>query len=138
MPDGAVVTPLDEDAARIALQAAYDKGIHAVAVAGLHAYLNPDHESRVADIAAGIGFTQITASHQVNRLTKLVGRGDATVIDAYLSPILRRYVDQVADALDMGRACDALLFMQSNGGLTDARLFQGKDAILSGPAGRWR
>ena len=133
--DGAVVTPLDEDTARITLQSAYDKGIRAVAIAGLHAYLNPDHERRVADIAAEVGFTQITASHQVNRLAKLVGRGDTSVVDAYLSPILRRYVDQVADALDVGRACEALLFMQSNGGLTDARLFQGKDAILSGPAG---
>ncbi|WP_294621382.1 hydantoinase B/oxoprolinase family protein [uncultured Roseovarius sp.] len=133
--DGAVVQALDEDTTRIALQAAYDKGIRAVAIAGLHAYLNPDHERRVADIAAELGFTQITASHQVNRLAKLVGRGDTSVVDAYLSPILRRYVDQVADALDVGRACEALLFMQSNGGLTDARLFQGKDAILSGPAG---
>ncbi|HKK84459.1 MAG TPA: hydantoinase/oxoprolinase family protein, partial [Roseovarius sp.] len=133
--DGAVVTALDEDAARITLKAAYDKGIRAVAIAGLHAYLNPDHERRVSDIAAEVGFTQITASHQVNRLAKLVGRGDTSVVDAYLSPILRRYVDQVADALDVGRACEALLFMQSNGGLTDARLFQGKDAILSGPAG---
>ncbi|WP_306114759.1 MULTISPECIES: hydantoinase B/oxoprolinase family protein [unclassified Roseovarius] len=133
--DGAVVTPLDEDAARATLQAAYDKGIRAVAIAGLHAYLNPAHEQRVAEMAAEIGFTQITASHQVSRLAKLVGRGDTTVVDAYLSPILRRYVDQVAGALDMGRACDALLFMQSSGGLTDATLFQGKDAILSGPAG---
>jgi 5-oxoprolinase (ATP-hydrolysing) len=133
--DGAVVRPLDEDAARATLQNAYDKGIRAVAIAGLHAYLNPDHEARVAEIAADIGFTQITASHRVSRLSKLVSRGDTTVVDAYLSPILRRYVDQVAEALDMGRACDALLFMQSSGGLTDARLFQGKDAILSGPAG---
>ncbi len=72
---------------------------------------------------------------QVSRLAKLVGRGDTTVVDAYLSPILRRYVDQVAGALDLGRACERLLFMQSYGGLTDAQLFQGKDAILSGPAG---
>ncbi|SLN19781.1 Acetophenone carboxylase gamma subunit [Roseovarius litorisediminis] len=133
--DGAVVQALDEDAARIVLQSAYDNGVRAVAIAGLHAYLNPEHERRVADIAADLGYTQITASHQVNRLAKLVGRGDTTVVDAYLSPILRRYVDQVAGALDLGRACDALLFMQSNGGLTDAQLFQGKDAILSGPAG---
>ena len=133
--DGAVLQPLNQDAARATLQAAFDKGIRAVAIAGLHAYLNPAHEARVAEIAAEIGFTQITASHQVSRLAKLVGRGDTTVVDAYLSPILRRYVDQVAGALDMGRACEALLFMQSNGGLTDATLFQGKDAILSGPAG---
>src|SRR6056297_983506 len=133
--DGAVVRPLDLDELRIALHAAHDRGIRAVAIAGLHAYLNPEHERRAADLAAQIGFTQITASHQVNRLAKLVGRGDTAVVDAYLSPILRRYVDQVEDALDLGRACEALLFMQSSGGLTDARLFQGKDAILSGPAG---
>src|SRR6056297_1983749 len=133
--DGTVVRPLDEDAARMTLQGAYDRGIRAVAIAGLHAYLHPEHERRVANIAARIGFTQITASHQVNRLAKLVGRGDTTVVDAYLSPILRRYVDQVAGALDLGRACAWLGFMQSNGGLTDAQLFQGKDAILSGPAG---
>ncbi|RBI74047.1 5-oxoprolinase [Roseovarius sp. TE539] len=133
--EGAVVRPLDEDRARRALQAAHDKGIRSVAIAGLHAYLNPAHEVRVAEIARDVGFSQITASHQVNRLAKLVGRGDTAVVDAYLSPILRRYVDQVADALDLGRACNSLLFMQSNGGLTDAQLFQGKDAILSGPAG---
>ncbi len=133
--EGAVVRPLDADAARAALQAAHDRGIRAVAVAGLHAYVNPEHEARVADIAAEVGFTQITTSHQVNRLVKLVGRGDTAVVDAYLSPILGRYVAQVADALDLGRACDWLGFMQSSGGLTDAQLFQGKDAILSGPAG---
>lgn len=133
--DGAVVTSLDADVARVALQAAYDRGVRAVAIAFLHGYLNPAHEVVVADIAREIGFTQVSVSHQVSRLAKLVGRGDTTVVDAYLSPILRRYVDQVADALDVGRVCERLLFMQSNGGLTDARLFQGKDAILSGPAG---
>ncbi|MDY6860638.1 MAG: hydantoinase B/oxoprolinase family protein [Pseudomonadota bacterium] len=133
--EGRVLRPLDEDAARAALQAAFDTGVRAVAIACLHAYLNPVHEARVAEIAAEVGFTQISASHRTSRLIKLVGRGDTTVVDAYLSPILRRYVDQVAGALDMGRACERLLFMQSGGGLTDAALFQGKDAILSGPAG---
>ena len=133
--DGGVVTPLDAKAARIALQNAYDQGMRAVAVAFLHGYLNPAHELVVADIAREIGYTQISVSHRVSRLAKLVGRGDTTVVDAYLSPILRRYVDRVADALDVGRVCERLLFMQSNGGLTDAALFQGKDAILSGPAG---
>ncbi len=133
--EGNVLLPLEEPHARAALQSAYDDGLRAVAVAGLHAYLNPVHEIRIAEIASEIGFTQISTSHSVSKLAKLVGRGDTTVVDAYLSPILRRYVDQVARALDMGRACDRLLFMQSNGGLTDARLFQGKDAILSGPAG---
>ena len=133
--DGRVITPLDETAARAALQNAYDAGIRAVAIAGLHAYLKPVHEKQVSKIASDIGFSQISTSHEVSRLAKLVGRGDTTVVDAYLSPILRRYVDQVAGALDMGRACQRLMFMMSNGGLTDAGLFQGKDAILSGPAG---
>ena len=133
--EGNVLSPLDTDAARAALQAAHDRGLRAVAIAGLHAYLNPVHEDQVAEIAREIGFTQVSTSHEVSRLAKLVGRGDTTVVDAYLSPILRRYVDQVAGALDLGRACHALLFMQSSGGLTDATLFQGKDAILSGPAG---
>jgi 5-oxoprolinase (ATP-hydrolysing) len=133
--EGAVITPLDEEAARETLQAAHDAGIRAVAIAGLHAYLNPSHEERVAALAGEIGFTQISTSGAVSKLARLVGRGDTTVVDAYLSPILRRYVDQVAGALDLGRACDGLFFMQSSGGLTDAQLFQGKDAILSGPAG---
>ena len=132
---GAVVRPLDEPRARAALEAAYGAGIRAVAIAFMHGHVNPSHEARVADLAREIGFDQISCSHQVSRLTKLVGRGDTTVVDAYLSPILRRYVDQVADALDLGRGCGRLLFMQSNGGLTDAAQFQGKDAILSGPAG---
>ena len=133
--DGGVVTPLDEEGTRATLQAGYDAGLRAVAIAFLHAYLNPDHEARVAEIAHAIGYTQISTSHDVSRLAKLVSRGDTTVVDAYLSPILRRYVDQVASALSLGHACERLLFMQSNGGLTDAALFQGRDAILSGPAG---
>ena len=132
---GEILRPLDEGAARAALQAGYDAGLRAVAVALLHAYLNPVHEIRLAQIASEIGFTQISTSHQVSRLAKLVGRGDTTVVDAYLSPILRRYVDQVAGALDLGRVCERLFFMQSSGGLTDAARFQGRDAILSGPAG---
>ncbi|KPU84078.1 5-oxoprolinase [Marinosulfonomonas sp. PRT-SC04] len=134
--DGAVVRPLDEISARTALEAGYAKGLRAVAVAFLHGYLNPDHEARVGEIAREIGYTQVSLSHQVSRLAKLVGRGDTTVVDAYLSPILRGYVSLVAGALDVGKGgCERLLFMQSNGGLTDAALFQGKDAILSGPAG---
>tara|TARA_R110002167_G_scaffold366427_1_gene596626 strand:+ start:201 stop:3773 length:3573 start_codon:yes stop_codon:yes gene_type:complete len=133
--EGGVVTPLDLADARASLQAGYDAGLRAVAIAFLHAYLNPAHEDAVAGLARDIGYTQISTSHGVSRLAKLVGRGDTTVVDAYLSPILRRYVDLVAGALDVGRVCERLLFMQSNGGLTDARLFQGKDAILSGPAG---
>jgi 5-oxoprolinase (ATP-hydrolysing) len=132
---GTQVTPLDDVAARAALQRAYDAGLRSTAIAFMHAYLNPDHEARVAQIARDIGFTQVSTSSDVSRLAKLVSRADTTVVDAYLSPILRRYVDQVAGALRLGQACDRLMFMQSNGGLTDAQNFQGRDAILSGPAG---
>lgn len=129
--DGSVVTPLDRGAARAALQAAYDKGYRALAIVFMHGYRHTDHESAVAEIAREIGFPQVSASHETSPLIKLVGRGDTTVVDAYLSPILRRYVDQVAGQVGDVR----LMFMQSSGGLTDARMFQGKDSILSGPAG---
>jgi 5-oxoprolinase (ATP-hydrolysing) len=133
---GAEITPLDETVLRHALERAHASGIRSVAIAFMHSYLNPDHEARAAEIARDIGFEQISPSHEASRLIKLVGRGDTAVVDAYLSPILRRYVRQVADALDLGQGgCDQLYFMQSNGGLTDATLFQGRDAILSGPAG---
>ncbi|MBT5570961.1 MAG: 5-oxoprolinase [Alphaproteobacteria bacterium] len=126
-----IITPFDAVGARASLQAAYDDGIRAVAIAFMHGYRVPDHEAACAEIAREIGFTQVSVSHETSPLIKLVGRGDTTVVDAYLSPILRRYVDQVADELgDVN-----LMFMQSNGGLTDAHMFQGKDAILSGPAG---
>ncbi len=128
---GDVVAPLDEEGARAGLQAAYDSGLRALAIVLMHGYRYGDHEARVADIARAIGFTQISVSHRVSPMMKLVARGDTTVVDAYLSPILRRYVDQVAGELPGVR----LQFMQSNGGLTDARTFQGKDSILSGPAG---
>ncbi len=130
--EGQVLRPLDEVAARAGLQTAYDAGFRAVAIVLMHGFRFTDHESRVAAIAREIGFPQVSASHEVSPLMKLVGRGDTTVVDAYLSPILRRYVDQVAGALGHHTR---LLFMQSNGGLTDARAFRGKDAILSGPAG---
>ncbi len=129
--EGAEIAPLDEAAARDGLQAAYDDGIRACAIVFVHGYRFPGHEARVAAVAADIGYSQVSVSHRVSPLMKLVGRGDTTVVDAYLSPILRRYVDRVARDLGGTR----LMFMQSNGGLTDARLFQGKDAILSGPAG---
>ncbi|MDZ4088839.1 MAG: hydantoinase B/oxoprolinase family protein [Tabrizicola sp.] len=133
--EGAEVSPLDEAAVVAALTSARAKGIAAVAVALMHGHVNPVHEARVGDLAQEAGFSQISLSHQVSKLAKLVPRGDTTVVDAYLSPILRRYVAQVEGALDMGRATGRLLFMQSNGGLTEAGRFQGKDAILSGPAG---
>jgi 5-oxoprolinase (ATP-hydrolysing) len=132
--EGAVVRPLEEDIARKALRAAKVDGIDSVAIAFMHGYLNPDHEARVAAIAVEEGFGQISVSHKISPLMKLVSRGDTTVVDAYLSPILRRYVNQVSDEIGT-ESGTRLMFMQSNGGLTDAALFQGKDAILSGPAG---
>ncbi|MGE5548346.1 MAG: hydantoinase B/oxoprolinase family protein [Solirubrobacterales bacterium] len=128
---GEVLRPLDLDAARAGLQAAFDAGIRAAAIVFLHGYRFPQHERAVGELAHSIGFTQVSLSHEVSPLMKVVGRGDTTVVDAYLSPILRRYVDRVAADL----AGTRLMFMQSSGGLTDARRFQGKDAILSGPAG---
>ncbi|MFT6447308.1 MAG: 5-oxoprolinase (ATP-hydrolyzing) [Sulfitobacter pontiacus] len=134
--DGDVIRPLDADAIRTNLHAAFDSGIRAVAVALMHSYRFPDHERQIGEIAQQIGFTQVSLSHAASPLIKLIGRGDTAVVDAYLSPILRRYVDQVRDALKTVDGKSApLMFMQSNGGLTDAGLFQGKDAILSGPAG---
>lgn len=132
---GAEIVPLDEGRLRADLRSAHAEGIRAVAVAFLHAWLNPAQEARAGEIAAEEGFTQISLSHRISGLAKLVARGDTTVVDAYLSPILRRYVAQVEGALDLGRATGRLLFMQSNGGLTEAHRFMGKDAILSGPAG---
>ena len=131
MADGTVLRTLDEAAARPLLQAAYDDGIRSVAIVFMHGYRFPGHEQAAADVAREIGFTQISTSYETSPLMKLVSRGDTTVVDAYLSPLLRRYVDQVAAELGGTR----LMFMQSSGGLTDATLFQGKDAILSGPAG---
>jgi 5-oxoprolinase (ATP-hydrolysing) len=176
---GEILQPLTEaecDRLRTELQRAYDDGIHACAIALLHGYRYPQHEQAVADLARAVGFPQISVSHQVSPLMKLVSRGDTTVVDAYLSPILRRYVDRIASALAGGQGSQGaggmqgkpltddaplpllpnssgqpspphplipspphpltrLMFMQSNGGLTDAALFQGKDSILSGPAG---
>jgi 5-oxoprolinase (ATP-hydrolysing) len=130
--DGELVTPLNIAKARADLQAAYDRGRRAIAIVLMHGYRFTAHEAAVAQIAREIGFTQISVSHEVSRLIKLVGRGDTTVADAYLSPILRRYVDKVAGPLGEGVR---LLFMQSNGGLTAADRFRGRDAVLSGPAG---
>jgi 5-oxoprolinase (ATP-hydrolysing) len=128
---GEVVQALDEDGARRSLQEAYDAGLRSLAIVFMHGYRHTRHEAAVARIAREIGFTQVSSSHEVSPLMKLVARGDTTVVDAYLSPILRRYVDQVAGELPGVN----LQFMQSSGGLTDARAFQGKDSILSGPAG---
>ncbi|WP_420469551.1 hydantoinase B/oxoprolinase family protein [Brevundimonas sp. FT23042] len=130
--DGAVDRPVDIEGTRRGLVAARVAGFRSVAIALVHGWRFTDHERQVADIARELGFEQISVSHEVGALIKLVGRGDTTVADAYLSPILRAYVDKVGD--NLGDATP-LLFMQSNGGLTAAGAFRGKDAILSGPAG---
>ena len=131
---GEVVTKLNEEEVRNSLIKAKSDGINSVAIAFMHSYINPDHENKIEQIAKEENFNQISVSHKVSPLIKLVGRGDTTVVDAYLSPILRRYVNQVSEELKDTKSTQ-LMFMQSNGGLTDANLFQGKDALLSGPAG---
>jgi 5-oxoprolinase (ATP-hydrolysing) len=133
--DGTVEQAIDLPGAVAAMQEAHAAGIRAVAIALIHGYRFPAHEKALAEAAIQIGFTQVSASHEVSPLIKLVGRGDTTVVDAYLSPILRRYVAQVSDELDVQRTGIRLMFMMSSGGLTAAGLFQGRDAILSGPAG---
>ena len=134
--DGTIIDPLDTVKAREALSHAYGQGYRSTAIALMHGYKYTAHEKRLGDMARQSGFTQISLSHEASPLIKLISRGDTAVVDAYLSPILRRYIDQVASALNADKGgCDSLMFMQSNGGLTDAGRFQGKDAILSGPAG---
>lgn len=122
---------VDVEEVRKELQAVYNRGIRSCAIALMHSYNYPQHEEQVAKIAQSVGFTQISVSHQVSPLMKLVSRGDTTVVDAYLTPILRRYVDSVASQLPGVK----LMFMKSDGGLINAQQFQGKDSILSGPAG---
>ncbi|MFF4862606.1 hydantoinase B/oxoprolinase family protein [Streptomyces sp. NPDC001231] len=129
--DGTVLRAPDLDALAGPLRQAYDDGIRAVAVVCLHSHLHPAHERAVGELAARVGFPQISLSSEVSPLMKLVPRGDTAVVDAYLSPGLRRYVQHVSDELDGVR----LMFMQSNGGLAEAGQFRGKDAVLSGPAG---
>ncbi|MEO1729588.1 MAG: hydantoinase B/oxoprolinase family protein [Pseudomonadota bacterium] len=132
LADGSVDVPLDRERASRSLKAAYDKGFRSVALVLMHSYKFPDHERALASLAREIGFTQISASHDVSPLQKIVPRGQTTIVDAYLTPVLRRYIDQVEAGLEgQGR----LLFMQSSGGLTLASTFRGRDAILSGPAG---
>ena len=131
---GEIIKSLNENEVRTALKKAKIDGINSVAIAFMHSYINPNHENIIAEIAHEEKFDQISVSHKVSPLIKLIGRGDTTVVDAYLSPILRRYVNQVSEELEKNKSTK-LMFMQSNGGLTDANLFQGKDALLSGPAG---
>ncbi|AZO07839.1 5-oxoprolinase [Mesorhizobium sp. M3A.F.Ca.ET.080.04.2.1] len=135
LTDGTVEVPLSEGELRAALSSLVDAGYRAVAIVFMHAYRHPEHEQMAARVARDMGFGQVSASHEISPLVKFVGRGDTTVVDAYLSPILGRYVAQVAEELDVARTGARLMFMMSSGGLTAANLFQGKDAILSGPAG---
>ncbi|MDA0367785.1 MAG: hydantoinase B/oxoprolinase family protein [Proteobacteria bacterium] len=131
MANGHILKDLNTDRVGTDLQAAFDAGIRAVAVVLMHGYRFPAHEKQIGEIARAIGFTQVSVSHEVSPLMKLVSRGDTTVVDAYLTPILRRYIDGLAEELGGTR----LMFMQSSGGLARADFFQGKDSILSGPAG---
>src|SRR5262245_4163543 len=133
--DGTVEVEPDLATVRRELERARADGFNAAAIVFMHAYRYAEHERRVAALAREMGFAQVSASHEVSPLIKLVSRGDTTVVDAYLSPILRRYVAQVAEELGANREPTRLMFMMSSGGLTAAELFQGKDAILSGPAG---
>ncbi|HEY4070128.1 MAG TPA: hydantoinase B/oxoprolinase family protein [Sphingomicrobium sp.] len=130
--DGDILVPLDEEGARDVLEQVRSSGIVSLAIVLMHGWRHIEHEARLAEIAVELGFTQVSVSHEVAPLIKLIGRGDTTVVDAYLSPVLRRYVERVAAGLPAGTD---LHFMQSNGGLAEARAFRGKDAILSGPAG---
>ncbi len=133
---GEELTPLDPHSLKRDLRSAFDDGIRSVAIVLMQAWIRPDHELQIKGLAEAIGYTQVSLSHQVSPLMKIVSRGDTTVVDAYLSPVLRRYVDQfIAELSAPAQEPVPLLFMQSNGGLTDARRFQGKDCILSGPAG---
>jgi 5-oxoprolinase (ATP-hydrolysing) len=129
---GEILVALDESSAEAALQEIRGAGVDALAIVLMHGWIHTAHEARLAEMARALGFRQISVSHEVAPLIKLVGRGDTTVVDAYLSPVLRQYVDRVAAGLP---GATDLHFMQSNGGLAEATAFRGKDAILSGPAG---
>ena len=140
---GRELTPVNVEQVRQDLQDAHDEGIRSCAIVLMHGYRYPEHEQEIATIARELNFSQVSVSHEVNPVMKLVSRGDTTVVDAYLSPILRGYVEQVSSQLS-GYLPNSnqeeslpvkLMFMQSNGGLADAQMFQGKDSILSGPAG---
>lgn len=135
LDDGSEEQAFDAVATRAVLEEAYNSGIRSVAIVFMHGYKFPNHEKQAAMIAREVGFEQISPSHEVSPLIKFVGRGDTAVVDAYLSPILSRYVQQVSSELDTENCELRLMFMMSSGGLTDASLFQGRDAILSGPAG---
>jgi 5-oxoprolinase (ATP-hydrolysing) len=130
---GELIRPLDAGAVERELRAAYADGYRAAAVVCLHGYRYPAHEQRIGEIATAVGFTQVSESHEVSPLMRLVSRGDTSVVDAYLSPVLRRYVDEVAAELAGVR----LLFMQSNGGLADGASFRGKDSARPAASSAW-
>ncbi|MCQ6961685.1 hydantoinase B/oxoprolinase family protein [Methanolobus chelungpuianus] len=132
---GEELVPLDTRKARKELEKVYAEGIRSLAIVLMHAYRYPDHELQLKRIAEDIGFTHISLSHKVSPLIKFVSSGETTVVDAYLSPVLKRYIDRIAATLEGAGGRTRLLFMQSGGGLTDARYFRGRDCILSGPAG---
>lgn len=132
--NGEILTALDIQQANQQLQNLYNQGFRAIAIVLMHAWRYPRHELTLAKLAKEIGFEQISVSHQTSPFMKIVSRGDTTVVDAYLSPLLKRYVAQVSEGLAAENP-PRLMFMQSNGGLVDAHSFQGKDSILSGPAG---
>ena len=136
---GEILKHLDKAAAAVAMQRLYESGIGSIAIVLMHAWRYPQHEQQLAAMAETIGFSHVSVSHQVSPLMKLVSRGDTTVVDAYLSPLLKRYVTQFTEGLqgktETAANAPRLLFMQSNGGLITASRFQGKDCILSGPAG---
>ena len=135
LADGSIERAPDLEKVRADLAKARDDNFNAIAIVFMHAHRFPLHERDVAQIARSLGFAQVSVSHEVSPLAKLVGRGDTTVVDAYLSPILARYIAAMREELDVARTGARLMFMMSSGGLTAADLFQGKDAILSGPAG---
>ncbi|WMW21616.1 hydantoinase B/oxoprolinase family protein [Methanolobus mangrovi] len=132
---GEELVALDVEDARKGLERIYSHGIRSLAIVLMHAYRYPEHELQLRKIAEDIGFTQISLSHEVSPLMKLISSGETTVVDAYLSPVLRRYIDMIGDTLEAGGDNTKLMFMQSNGGLVEAAQFKGKDCILSGPAG---
>ncbi len=132
LADGTIEQAPDANALKPQLEALKQSGIDSIAITFIHAWKYSAHEAQVAKLVREMGFSQVSVSHEVSPLVKLIGRGDTTVVDAYLSPILRRYVEQVSSQLGDG---PKLSFMMSSGGLTASDLFQGKDAILSGPAG---
>ena len=131
--DGAVLTPLDRDLAREQLSGLRSRGVESLAVALLHAYRNPIHELIVGEIAREVGFREVVLSHQVSPSIKIVPRAESTVLDAYLNPILRQYVERIEQRL--GGGAESLLLMTSSGGLVSADRFSGKESVLSGPAG---